>query len=203
MTDEITISGRVFATEMATPQVLSMTAAQELATQIADLLVIAQARGLNEQTVAARVVTFIAPLLTDKDRQIEQAAAAMTVLVAELGEVRRELEAALVDGERFRELHEQSCPRGLHDGWFVASEHPYACPWCGILEARGDVPPEVVLSGPGWPPAEKDVEGVGRPFECPVPVLAADGALQCPVHGPHPHANLSCPDCPTCRDGGA
>lgn len=127
--------------------------AQELTESIEEVLLFARARGLSSATVAARVVTFIAPLLVDKDLQIEQAGAALsTVVVAanRLAEVagrraevahrlRAELWRALPDAEAYRSLTPQSCPVGLHDGWLVDSEFEHACPWCLINERTEEV----------------------------------------------------------------
>lgn len=124
------------------PQFLPPAVAQDLKDQIAEVLLLAQARGFSADAMAAAAVTFIAPELTGLERQLDQAGAALAVLVSEFNQVaelarrraavghrlREELAAARVDAERFRALAAGSCPQGLHAGWRVASEHLYVCP---------------------------------------------------------------------------
>lgn len=73
--------------------------AQDLTASVEELLLFARARGLTSATVAARVVTFIAPLLVDKDVQLAQTAAALSALVDEANRL------AEISGRRAMQLH--------------------------------------------------------------------------------------------------
>ena len=71
MSDVISGELPVSETEQA-PRFLPPAVAQDLTARIAEVLLFARARGLSEQTVAARVTTFVAPLLTERVVEVEQ-----------------------------------------------------------------------------------------------------------------------------------
>lgn len=135
------------------PRFLPPAVSRELAESIAAVLVFAQARGLDADVMADRVVVLIAPLLVDKDFQLEQVRAALSALVddanrlaeiagrraEQMRRLRAELWLALADAEGFRALTPQVCPAGnAHTGWYAPSngvQHP--CPWC-LIDERAD-----------------------------------------------------------------
>lgn len=151
-------------------QVLPAQTLRELVHGLSAVLTLAQARGADTERQAAWVAAWVAPmlalqglefaeaeraaLLADLRLQLDQSGAALSTMVDEANRLaaiegrraevcrrlRAELWPALDDAGAYRSLTEQTCPAGLHDGWFVPSEHAYACPWCMVNELRAATP---------------------------------------------------------------
>lgn len=197
------------------PRFLPPEVSRPLAADIAEVLLFARARGLDADAMADRVVVFIAPMLIDKDVQLEQAGAALAKQVAEvqwLSELANNRHAAAV---RLREelatasRERDEAMRRLRRNEVRVSldvDTPTIVRWAADVaqektaEELSNWVMHVRSSFTGVDELIEQMEarldqltGDERPVESP--------GSGCPAHGEHPHAGMKCLDCASCVDG--
>lgn len=162
------ITETVVVAEVASGRdLLSAAAMRELREGVVTALTLARSQGgtVSRQAswVSSWVGSWIAPRLAERDAAIE-------VLQLQVDHTATMLIDTLAGAERFRELTEQSCPAGLHGGWYAPAPRRYACPWCLV---------DQLTDGRVSDPIELDT-------------TPAEACAGCNADGEHVHAGMRC-----------